>query len=149
MKSGTPIVHNGKINVKIGEMIPMTQGKGTCILVSGSLLPQAVELTEKLTGEGLRVALFSVPTIKPLNSKALIKEISGIPSVITIEEHSVIGGLGSAVAEIIAEAGVKTKLLRLGIQDQFTSITGSQEYLLDYNGLSPKKLYQSIKKFLR
>lgn len=147
-KGGTPGVHEKKINIKIGEPIQLTQGSDLTICVSGSLLPQAYELTKKLASR-FRISLYSFPTVKPINYKKTVDLIRRSRAVVTLEEHSIIGGLGSVLAEIIAESGLSPTFLRLGVPDTFTGITGSHEYLLDYNELSVPKLSKRILTFMR
>lgn len=147
-KGGTPIVHNEAVKTKVGGLIQLRQGKDLTLFVSGSLLPVSVELVNFLARKGIETSLYSVPTIKPLQKNAIIKIIHESKVVFSLEEHSIIGGLGSAVAEIVAELGSLTRFYRLGVQDIFTGITGSHEFLLDYNGLSVAKLEKQIQKLL-
>lgn len=145
-KAGTPVVHTKQLSIKVGELIEIYKGKVITLLVSGSLLPRAVEVVNNLAKKGILVSLYSVPTIKPLRSTVVIKALHNSKIVFTLEEHSVIGGLGAVVAEIIAEEGLSIKLCRFGAQDTFTGITGSHDYLLDYNGLSVSALCDQIQK---
>lgn len=147
-KEGTPVVHSKTLNIKIGELIPLIRGKDLTLLVSGSLLSRSVELVTLLAQRGIKASLYSVPTVKPLQKNAIIKIINESKAVFSLEEHSIIGGLGSAVAEIVAELGSTTRFYRLGVQDTFTGITGSHDFLLDYNGLSVDKLGKQIQKLL-
>lgn len=146
-KGGTPAVHTKKINIKIGEPIQLTQGSDLTICVSGSLLPEAHELTKKLASK-FRISLYSFPSIKPINYKKTADLIRRSRALVTLEEHSIIGGLGSVFAEIISESRLSPKFLRLGVPDKFTAITGSHEYLLDYNELSVTKLSRRILTFM-
>lgn len=143
-EAGTPVVHGKKLILKVGELIPLTQGNDLTLLVSGSLLPVSVELVNYLAQKGIKTSLYSVPTIKPIQKDTVIKLIKESKTIFSLEEHSVLGGLGSAVAEIVAELGSATRFYRLGVQDAFTGITGSHEFLLDYNGLSVVKLARQI-----
>lgn len=147
-KGGTPIVHHEAVKPQVDGLIQIRQGKDISLFVSGSLLPVSVELVNLLARKEIDASLYSVPTIKPLHKKAFIKIIRNSKVAFSLEEHSIIGGLGSAVAEIVAELGGSTRFYRLGIQDIFTGITGSHEFLLDYNGLSIVKLVKQIQKLL-
>lgn len=103
----------------------------------------------ELKKQNINIALYSVPTVKPLNKKIYLDIIKRSKYVFTLEEHSIIGGLGSALAELISENNLHVILLRLGTADKFTSITGSAEYLLEYNNLSSGQIVKTIKKQLK
>ncbi len=148
-KGGTPTVHKGKLHSKLGEPVKLAHGKDFTLFVSGSLLPRAVELSQMLAKKGIQASIYSVPTIKPLNKKAIIQIIKEANVLCTLEEHSVIGGLGDSVAEIVAEAGLAKKFRRLGVLDTFTGVTGSPDFLLDYNGLSSVELMKQIRALLK
>lgn len=148
-KAGSPIVHIKKTEFNVGEAVRLTNGQDISLFATGSMLSYAVEVQRKLKKQGIKAGLFSFPTIKPLDINTVVRESKKIGKIAVIEEHTIIGGLGSAVAEIIAEKGLNTKLLRLGIPDSFTSVTGSQPFLLDYNGLSVEKMIAKIRKFVQ
>lgn len=141
---GTPVVHTEKIKIKIGDPIQLAHGKDLTLFVSGSLLPQSMEVVDLLAQKGLKASLYSTPTVKPLNEKVICQIIEKSKIIFSLEEHSIIGGLGDALAEIVAESGSRRRLCRLGVRDIFTGITGSHNFLLDYNGLSADKLFRQI-----
>lgn len=148
-KAGSPVVHTSFPDLEIGKAINIFPGNDCSLFVSGSLLPMAKEIRETLEKENIKMALLSVPTVKPIDKIAIRVEAKKNKYIFTLEEHSIIGGLGSAIAEVIAEENLNVKFKRFGIADKFISITGTPEFLLDYNGLSMDKISREIKNLLK
>jgi len=107
---------------------------------------KALEASELLDRERIAVRVVNVSTIKPMNGAAVLRETQGMPLAFTIEEHSVIGGLGSAIAEVLA-AEARTRLVRLGVQDVFGE-SGIADELLEKHGLQPQGIRDSVMKAL-
>jgi len=126
-----------------GDLIKIRKGSGDMvILATGSMVQTAIKLKEDAFFE---VEIWSVPSIKPINKEQILSIASRYESVVTIEEHSVFGGMGSVVAEILSEVCV-SKVLRVGVQDRFSDKCGSYEYLLkehklDFDGIK-KQIYE-------
>ncbi len=133
------------VTIRAGEPYQVSKGKDGVLIVSGGLLETAFEAVAELKKNGINLSLYSMPTVKPINLKIILKLLRSAKVAFVLEEHSVIGGLGSSLAEIVAENGIKTRVIRLGIQDIFTGVTGSIPYLLDRNGLSKNKIIAKIK----
>jgi transketolase len=115
------------------------------LLVSGGMLPKAVEVANILKKYKISLGVYSVPTIKPINRKQLKSLLQKYSNVFTLEEHSVVGGLGSAIAEFIVDNHIHTvKFHRFGTPDQFIYVTGSRDYLLQQSGLSASFLVEQI-----
>lgn len=130
----------------VGKPVIIKEGMDAVLLVSGGIMriaKQAIELLEK---ENISIALYSIPTIKPLDAKQILKICSTNKAVFTLEEHSVIGGLGSTIAEILSEVPNTPRLKRFGIYDKFIDVAGSTEYLLGLSNLTPTKIASEIKK---
>jgi transketolase len=113
-----------------------------CILASGMMLPAAIAAGRTLGDHGLIVTLINVPVIKPLDAATIVGAIRQSKIAVSVENHTVIGGLGSAVAEAMAEAGVATPLRRIGINDVFAE-SGSREYLFSRYGLDTQSIVHS------
>jgi len=143
-KMGNQLIHPPKTKFTVGEPVKVTSGKDGVLLVSGGILESATKVIQGLKKQKINLSLYSVPTVKPLDEKTYLRILKNTKRVFTLEEHGVIGGLGSAIAEIIAEKGIQTNFKRLGSPDRFTGITGSIEYLHDYNDLSVSKIVQTI-----
>jgi transketolase len=148
-KAGSPIIHKNPFSLELGKMKKVGNGNDGCLFVSGSLLPMGVEIKESLAKKNISLSLYSVPTVKPLDTKAILSQAKKTGNIFTLEEHSVVGGLGSAVAEVLSESNISTNFHRFGIPDQFTKVTGSVPYLLSHNGLSVDNITKVIKKYIR
>lgn len=144
----SPLIHKDKLSIKVGRGLKIIEGKDLTILVSGSLLPLGKEIVRSLKKKKIEASLISFPTFKPIDKELILKEAKNTGRIFTLEEHSVIGGLGSSVAEILAESNINPKFFRFGAPDKFTDITGSQIFLLDYNGLSKDSIVSSILSFI-
>ena len=139
----TPVLFGPDYDYEVGAMPLLREGKDVVIFASGIMNAKALDAAEMLAGEGIDVAILNVHTIKPLNEAAVLDAVSGKELVITMEEHSVIGGLGSAIAEVLAGAAGTPPLLRIGMPDCFGQ-SGSADELLDYYGLTAAKMAETI-----
>lgn len=128
-KNGEPIIHSENQKIEIGKGIKITDGDDLLLITTSNMLEQGQLLVKELLKEGKNTTLISMPTIKPFDDQIVLDSIKNCTMVYTLEEHSIIGGLGSAVAEVIAENGLGVKLQRIGINDEFTHQIGSQNYL--------------------
>ncbi|WP_116810889.1 transketolase family protein [Steroidobacter cummioxidans] len=115
-------------------------------VATGSMVRTAIRLAEQWRG----VSVWSVPRLKPLHDMVMDVCIANARKIVTFEEHSVHGGLGSIVAELSARRGssMRATLLSLGIDNQFSDLCGSYEYLMDWHGLSEDKLHIRLRRFL-
>lgn len=143
-KMGNTVFHKKGVRLAVGEPFKLLNGKDGTIFVSGGILESAMKVAEELKKQNISIGVYSVPTVKPLNEKIYLRIIKKTKHIFTLEEHSIVGGLGSAISELISENNVKCCLHRLGAPDKFTSVAGSIEYLHDYNDLSVGKLTKSI-----
>lgn len=147
-KAGEPNVHQTTPHFTIGKGIVVKEGDDISLLATSTLLYRASEVVEELAKKKVNVRLVSMPTIKPLDEK-LIKDCAReTKAIFTLEEHSIIGGLGSAVAEVLAEDGNKVTFRRLGVPDRFTKVMGTQEYMRRANGLSVEQIVEAIESVL-
>jgi len=144
-KSHEPKVHFYIPNFEIGKGITIKNGSDVTIIATGNILYNAKCVTDKLTNEGLSVRLISMHTVKPLDRSIILKAAQETKAIFTIEEHSLIGGLGSAVAEVLAETDSKKVLFRrFALPDKYLKDIGSQEYLREKNTLSIDQITNSI-----
>ena len=118
------------------------------IFATGHEVYKALEAAEKLAGDGVATRVINISTIKPLDETAVSTAVRGVALAITVEEHSIIGGLGSAVAEVLAAETGHPPLLRLGVRDQFGE-SGLADELLEKHGLQPEGIRASILKARR
>jgi transketolase len=148
-KAGEPIVHTTPIEFRLGKAIKLKEGRDVTLISSGCLLHTAVKVAERLAVDGIETRLLSMHTLKPLDSDAVLSAARETGAIVTLEEHSIIGGLGSAVAEVLAEAdGARALFMRLGLPSAFSPHVGSQEYMRDKHGLTEESITVSIRSLL-
>lgn len=143
----TPVFNNPETyKFEIGKAITMREGKDVAIIAAGLPVASAMEAAEKLAAEGIEARVIDMHTIKPLDEEAVLRAAKEIGKIVTVEEHSIIGGLGSAVAEVLAEQ-CPAKLKRVGIYDRYTE-SGPAEALIHHYGLDGEGVYNTVKAFL-
>lgn len=136
-RGGEPRVHGAPIDFRIGNAIRLFDGHRVAILSTGGILGLARSVRERLTNSGCSTGLYSVHTLKPLD-RGLIEDLARrVDVIVTVEEHSEIGGLGGAVAEVIAQLpGLRAMLEIVGLRGCFSSVVGDQDYLRAVYGLT-------------
>lgn len=139
-----PFIYDENSSFEIGKANILIEGTDIAIIASGDIMSYAVKACEGLGKEGINARLLDMHTIKPLDIEAVISAIDECGSIITIEDHTIINGLGSAVAEVIAEYG-KGHLKRMGVNDQFGE-SGPYDVLLAVNGVTVDNIIENAKK---
>ena len=147
-RAGEPNIHKTIPSFKIGKGILIEDGTDVTIIGTSTFLQRAWEVTSSLKEKGLQVRLISMHTIKPLDTQIILESTRKTTALFTLEEHSVIGGLGSAVAEVLTENRVNVIFKRIGVPDRFTKAIGNQEYMRKVNGLSAQQITETILKSL-
>jgi transketolase len=149
-KGGDPIVSNDSFPFQIGKAIPMREGHIALIVTTGITLKIGLEAANTLSEHGIAAAVLHMPTIKPFDVEALLSYADPVSVVVTVEEHSILGGLGSAVAETIAEANFKSakRFKRIGIPDVFPKQYGSQNSLMESFGITTENVVANILELL-
>jgi transketolase len=149
-KAGEPVVHQSPIEFQLGKAIRMREGKDATLISTGGILQNAVRAAELLEKEGIKTRLLSMHTVKPLDIQAVLAAARETDAIFTIEEHSILGGLGSAVAEVLAEAdGIKVPFKRIGLPSAFSPHNGSQEYMQERHGLTGEAIAKRVAATLR
>ena len=145
-RSVDPVVHTGDIDFQIGKAIKMKEGTQAVIFATGVMLSEAVKAQEILSQKGFSVGLYSMPTIKPIDREVILESVCAGKTIFTVEEHSVIGGLGDAVARVLLENMEKypVKFKKFAVPDVFAPVTGTREYLDELVGLSVGKMVDEI-----
>lgn len=129
-KTGDPVIHETAPDFQIGRAITVREGNDTTLIASGGILYDVVQAARQLEQKGIEARVLSMHTVKPLDAEAVLAAARETRAIITIEEHNIIGGLGSAVAEVLAESDIAPiAFRRMGIADCFCSQVGSQKYL--------------------
>ena len=137
--SNNPIVNTSDYDFKIGKSIELITGDDATLFCNGPMVFNCLEASKILRNENINVSVVNMHTVKPIDKDMIIKKIKKNKIIFTAEEHNVIGGLGSSVAEVVSSFEERCKLVRLGIDDYYPK-GGSQKYLQDVNGLSIEKL---------
>lgn len=140
-KKGEARVHSSVPSYKIGDSIVLREGTDVFFVCAGTLLPVVLAAAEALAAGGVSVGVASMPAVKPLD-EALLKRVFGECRVVaTVEEHSVLGGLGGAVAEWSSDqSGPRARLVRFGTADEFLHLTGEQDEARAHFGLTAEKM---------
>lgn len=144
-KGGEKRIHEDISNYKLGDAIKVAEGEKVAIFSTGAILEEALNSAKMLNDEGISTALVSFPTIKPIDKNTILEYARKCDLIVTVEEHNIIGGLGSAVAEIIAENNTKSKLLRIGLNDEYSAKIGKQDYLRAHYKINSKNIVERIK----
>jgi transketolase len=131
---------------EIGKAVTLKEGKDATIVATGIMVEKALEAYEILKNEGINVKVINIHTIKPIDTEAITKAARETGVVVTVEEHSIIGGLGSAVCETLSER-CPVPVLRVGLNDTFGE-SGKPEELLKAYGLTAENIVQQVKKGL-
>ncbi|MDD4953901.1 MAG: transketolase C-terminal domain-containing protein [Candidatus Omnitrophica bacterium] len=143
-KGKDPQVHHRLKSFSIGKGVTIKLGKDLAIFACGNMLASAKVVADNLKKRGISAGLVSMHTIKPIDKAAVLRAAATAKLVVAIEEHSIIGGLGSAIAEVLAEEGSGARLLRIGIADSWPKEVGSQDYLRKKLGLDTEAIERKI-----
>ena len=131
---------------EIGKGIVMREGKDVTIIATGLEVSESLEAAKMLEADGISAEVINIHTIKPLDADLVVASAKKTGKVVTVEEHSVIGGLGGAVAEVLSEQA-PTKMLRIGVNDTFGE-SGPAKALIEKYGLDAKSIYEKVKSWL-
>lgn len=143
-------IHEGRIDFSIGKSIRIRDGNDATVIFTGPIGFNAMLAVDALRLEGIKCRLISMHTIKPIDSSAIINAAKETGCIITIEEHNISGGLGSAVAEVLMDSCTNVSLFkRIAFPDLYVSKVGSQEWLRAQYGLSSEGIAEAIRKTVR
>jgi transketolase len=135
-------------DLKIGKAVTLRPGKDVTVIANGVPLSGALDAAETLSAEGLDVCVMDMHTVKPIDHEAIIKAARETGAILTVEEHNIYGGLGGAVAEVLAEAGVPCRFKRHGIYDEY-SLIGPPLRIYEHYRLDGPGIAQVIREFLK
>jgi len=141
-----PLILDDDYTFTLGKGTILREGKDVSLIGTGIMVSQCLEAAEILSRENISARVVNISTIKPIDQKLLIDCALNTDGIVVAEEHSVIGGLGSAVAEVLAEK-CPTYIYRIGVQDKF-GLSGEADELLEYFGLQPSKIAEAARKLL-
>jgi len=148
-RAGEPKVHAEPVPFELGKAIRLRQGDDVTLISTGGMLKSTMDAADRLAADGVDATVLSMHTVKPIDADAIAEAAETTRALVTIEEHSILGGLGGAVAEIVSDlnpAGVR--LRRLGLPSEFPKGVGGQVHMRELYGLSAEKLADSVRAFL-
>lgn len=146
-RDAVPCIYSEEEEFEIGKAKQLKEGKDLTIFANGDTLCLALEAAELLENEGVSAAVYDMHTIKPLDRETVLQAIHGSGRIITVEDHNIINGLGSAVCEMAAEAG-KGRVIRIGVQDRFGE-SAPYEELLKMNGITAENICKNARELVR
>ena len=129
---------------EVGKAVTLREGSDVTIVAVGPTLPDAMKAAEILAPKGVSARVLNMHTVKPADREAILAAANQTRLIVTIEEHTVIGGLGGAVGDVLAEAGAGTPLKRLGLQDVFACMVGRYEDVRERFGISAEAVVEAV-----
>ncbi|MBQ8767533.1 MAG: transketolase, partial [Clostridia bacterium] len=145
-RGGEKQIHYTIENFEIGKAIKIKDGEKVAVFSTGAIFDEVDEACKSLEKEGFVPTVYTFPTVKPIDKDTILQCASKYDTIITVEEHNLSGGFGSAVAEVLAEeTGVKAKLVRVALDDRYSCIVGSQKYLRQQYSIDAKTIIEKVK----
>lgn len=149
-KGREPELHPDRKGYPIEKILPLREGRDAAVIGTGAILGEALKAADLLKIEGIELGIYNCICVKPFDEEFARDIVCRYPKVVTLEEGNIIGGLGSAVCETAAGISEKhAKIIRMGLQDEYTAVVGSQDYLRDYYHMSARYIVEMIKKICR
>lgn len=148
-KGGDPVVSTSERGFTLGKAIEMREGTDVLFVSTGVMTSRVLTAAATLSSAGIESRVLHAHTVKPLDEAAICEAAARVPLVVTAEEHTRIGGLGSAVADALCDAGIQVPVARLGFPDAFISSYGSQDTMLSDAGLQPPQIVERVRSLLQ
>jgi len=147
-RGATPLVYKKDYDYKIGKAIILREGNDVTIITCGSMIvPEVLAAAELLSKKGIEARVINMHTIKPLDEEVIIESAIKTKCIVTVEEHNILGGLGSAVSEVLVRKH-PTFVNMIGFKDKCIDIVGKYEELLEHYGLTSKPIAKNVENFL-
>ncbi len=143
-RAATPIIYDKNIKFEFGKGIQFGDGKDATVFATGIMVAEALKAKEELKKENINIRVIDIHTIKPIDKEIIIKSAKETKKLISVEEHSIIGGLGTAISEVLTDE-YPVKLIRMGMKDCFGR-SGNAMKLLEYYGLTSKEIIENVLK---
>ena len=145
-RGGEKRIHDELNNFTIGKAIEIQKGEKVAVFSTGAIFDEVKEACEELKEQGIMPTVYTFPTVKPIDRDVILECAKNNKTILTVEEHNLSGGFGSAVAEVLAEEdGVKAKLVRIALDDRYSCIVGSQKYLRRQYSIDSKTIIEKLK----
>ena len=147
---GTPKIYDGDYGFKVGKGVALRDGKDATIIATGSIMLEAVKAVDELKEKGASVRLINMHTLKPIDKEIILKAADETKAILTIDEHTIHGGIGSIVAEVIVEGcGSAVKFKRIGLDKNFSVGYGTYQDLKHINGISAEHIVDEVETLLK
>ncbi len=143
-RGGEPEIFSKDEKFEIGKLKEIRKGYDIAVITIGTVINEAIKAADILREKNNYISVYSVYSLKPIDKEQILEIAKEYKYIITVEEHQITGGLGSTIAEIIAENNMNTKIIRLGLNDEFTSVVGNQEYLREIYKIDYKNILNKI-----
>ena len=144
-RGGEKRIHRSLYDFQIGKAIPVREGTRIALLSTGAIFDEVRLASEELLEVGLDPAIYTFPTVKPIDRELIERLSRDFELIVTCEEHNIVGGFGSAVAEVMAEMRApRARLVRVGVNDQYCVLVGNQKYLRGQYGLDGHSIAQKV-----
>jgi transketolase len=147
-KVGEKEIHKRPLNFELGKAIIVKEGTDLTLISTGNMLENTINVAELLSKENINTRVLSMHTVKPLDKDSIYDSALKTKKIYTIEEHAKIGGLGSAVAEVLSQSNYNYSFKMFGVNDEFLHVAGTQDYLRGLQGLKAEQISEEIKKDL-
>lgn len=147
-RTGDPTIHDGTCNFEVGKGMILSEGRDVAIFAIGNMVFEAKQAVDILRKKGITATLINMHTVKPLDVELVKQCASAYDVIFSIEEHSAVGGLGSALADVLCENAYKGVFKKMSIPEKLNDFIGDGNYLRDKYGLSSKKIASRILKKL-
>ncbi len=142
--SNNKIFYDDDYEFKIGKCIELKSGKDVCIISNGQILSECIEAADKLEKENISCSVLNMHTIKPIDENKLKEVFSKFELIVTVEEHNIMGGLGSAVAEVVSKYKNNVRQIFLGVNDTYSK-GGNYIYMKEFFNISSQKIFERIR----
>ena len=144
-RGGEKRIHDKINNFQIGKAIKVHAGEKVAIFSTGAIFEEVTAAYDELRDKGINPAVYTFPTVKPIDKETIEKVAREFDLIVTCEEHNIVGGFGSAVAEVLAEMkDKKAVLMRIGLNDEYSVRVGNQKYLRQQYGIDAKSIVERI-----
>ena len=144
-RGGEKRIHGELDSFEIGKAIKIKDGKNVAVFSTGAIFDEVDEACKCLEKDGIVPTVYTFPTVKPIDREVILECAAKHSTIITVEEHNLSGGFGSAVAEVLAESGSAAKLVRIALDDRYSSVVGTQKYLRKYYSIDSNTIVEKIK----
>ncbi len=145
-RGGEKRIHETLDDFTIGKAIEIQKGENVAVFSTGAIFDEVNEACEELNAQGIMPTVYTFPTVKPIDKGVILECAKTHKAIVTVEEHNLSGGFGSAIAEVLAEAdGAKAKLVRVALDDRYSCIVGSQKYLRKQYSIDAKTIIEKVK----